>query len=199
MNKDLKPMLWSACFQICLFLKSTFFPLSLASSPLESNIWTHIQERVPSWPHPVSFAQTSAPVSSLPLWVLFPFWTPLLVCQVFQLLSQSPAPQLSLCVLSFAPHSCSRPLKNSFALHFSPRPLKSNICPNLDLNPIGFPGGWDGKEPACNAGDPGSVSRSGRSLEKGMATHSSILAWRIQQTEEPGGLQSTGLQRVGHD
>ena len=37
------------------------------------------------------------------------------------------------------------------------------------------------------------------SLEKGMATHSSILAWRISWTEEPGGLQSMGLQRVGND
>ena len=36
-------------------------------------------------------------------------------------------------------------------------------------------------------------------LEKGMATHSSILAWRIPWTEEPGGLQSMGSQRVGHD
>ena len=36
-------------------------------------------------------------------------------------------------------------------------------------------------------------------LEKRMATHSSILVWRIPWTEEPGGLQSTGLQRVGHD
>ena len=36
-------------------------------------------------------------------------------------------------------------------------------------------------------------------LEKGMATHSSILAWRIPWTEAPGGLQSTGSQRVGHD
>ena len=35
-------------------------------------------------------------------------------------------------------------------------------------------------------------------LEKGMATHSGILAWRIPWTEEPGGLQSRGLQRVGH-
>ena len=35
-------------------------------------------------------------------------------------------------------------------------------------------------------------------LKKGMATHSSILAWRISWTEEPGGLQSTGLQRVRH-
>ena len=36
-------------------------------------------------------------------------------------------------------------------------------------------------------------------LEKGMATHSSILAWRIPWTEEPGGLRSMGLQRVGQD
>ena len=36
-------------------------------------------------------------------------------------------------------------------------------------------------------------------LEKGMTTHSSILAWRIPRTEEPGGLQSIGSQRVRHD
>ena len=36
-------------------------------------------------------------------------------------------------------------------------------------------------------------------LEEGMATHSSILAWRIPWTEEPGGLQSMGSQRVGHN
>ena len=36
-------------------------------------------------------------------------------------------------------------------------------------------------------------------LEKGIATHSSILAWEILRTVEPGGLQSMGLQRVGHD
>ena len=35
-------------------------------------------------------------------------------------------------------------------------------------------------------------------LEKGMATHSSILAWRIPWTEDPGGLQSMGSQRAGH-
>ena len=35
--------------------------------------------------------------------------------------------------------------------------------------------------------------------EKGMASHSSVLAWKIPWTEEPGGLQSTGLQRVEHD
>ena len=37
------------------------------------------------------------------------------------------------------------------------------------------------------------------SLEEGMATHSSILAWRISWTEGPGGLLSIGSQRVGHD
>ena len=36
-------------------------------------------------------------------------------------------------------------------------------------------------------------------LEEGMAAHRSILAWRIPWTEEPGGLQSMGSQRVGHD
>ena len=36
-------------------------------------------------------------------------------------------------------------------------------------------------------------------LDKEMATHSSTLAWKIQWTEEPGGLQSMGSQRVGHD
>ena len=63
----------------------------------------------------------------------------------------------------------------------------------------GFPGGSDGEESACSAGGLGSVPGSGRSLEKGMGAHSSILAWRIPWTEEPGGLQSMGFQRVGHD
>ena len=64
---------------------------------------------------------------------------------------------------------------------------------------LGFPGGLDGKEYAYRAGDPGSIPGSGRSLGKEMATHSSILAWRIPWTEDPGGLQSMGSQRVGHD
>ena len=51
----------------------------------------------------------------------------------------------------------------------------------------------------ANAGDLGVIPGSGRSLEKEMATHSSILAWRVPWTEEPGRLQSTGSQRVGHD
>ena len=52
---------------------------------------------------------------------------------------------------------------------------------------------------AGDASDGGSIPGSGRSPEEGMATHSSILAWRIPWTEEPGGLQSIGSQRVGHD
>ena len=51
------------------------------------------------------------------------------------------------------------------------------------------------KESACNVGDTGAmglIPGSGRSPEEGMATHSSILAWRIPWTEEPGGLQSMG-------
>ena len=45
----------------------------------------------------------------------------------------------------------------------------------------------------------GSIPGSGRSLEEGMETPSSILAWRIPWTEEPGKLQSMGLQKVRHD
>ena len=52
---------------------------------------------------------------------------------------------------------------------------------------------------AADARDTGSIPGSGRSLEKETATHFSILAGRIPWTEEPGGLQSTGLQRVGHN
>ena len=48
------------------------------------------------------------------------------------------------------------------------------------------------------AEDQGSIPGSGRSAKE-MATHSSILAWKIAWTEEPGGLQSMGSQRVRHD
>ena len=63
----------------------------------------------------------------------------------------------------------------------------------------GFPGGSDGKASAYNAGDPGSIPGSRRSLEKEITTQSSTLAWRIPGTEEPGGLPSLGSHRVGHD
>ena len=63
----------------------------------------------------------------------------------------------------------------------------------------GFPGSLDGKASAYNAGDPGLIPGSGRSPGEEMATHSSIHALKIPWTEEPGGLQSMGSQRVGHD
>ena len=63
----------------------------------------------------------------------------------------------------------------------------------------GFPCGSAVKNPPANAGDSGSIPRSGRSLEKEMATHSSILAWEIPWAEEPGVLQSMRSQRNGHN
>ena len=63
----------------------------------------------------------------------------------------------------------------------------------------GFPGGSDDKAAAYNAGDLGSILGWEDPLEMEMATHSSILAWKIPWTEEPGRLQSMGSQRVGQD
>ena len=79
------------------------------------------------------------------------------------------------------------------------------VCVDVD---VGFPCGSDGKESACKAGDLGSISgfnpwvqSLGQEdpLEKEIATHSGILAWEMPGTEEPGGLQSMGSQRVKHD
>ena len=55
------------------------------------------------------------------------------------------------------------------------------------------------KKSACNAGGLGLIPGLGKSLEKETTTHSSIFAWRIQWTEEPGRLQSMELQRAGYD
>ena len=59
------------------------------------------------------------------------------------------------------------------------------------------------KESACNAGDLQEMQVRALGwedpLEEEMATHSSILVWKIQRTEEPGGLQSIRLERVEHD
>ena len=63
----------------------------------------------------------------------------------------------------------------------------------------GFPGGSDSKKSAYSAGDQVQSLGQEDTLEKGIATHSSILAWRILWTEEPGGLQSMGSQTMGHD
>ena len=65
---------------------------------------------------------------------------------------------------------------------------------------LDFPGGSEDKESTRNAGDQGLIPGLGRSPGEGNgSTCSSILAWRIPWTEEPGWLQSMGLQRVGHD
>ena len=61
---------------------------------------------------------------------------------------------------------------------------------------IDHAGGSDGKESACNAGEPGLIPASGRSPGEGTATHTNIFAWRISWTKEPGRLQSMGLERV---
>ena len=55
------------------------------------------------------------------------------------------------------------------------------------------------KNPPANLGGTGSTPGLEDLLEEGMASHSSILAWEIPWTEDPGWLQSTGSQRVGHN
>ena len=63
---------------------------------------------------------------------------------------------------------------------------------------LGFPVGSDGKESACNAGNLGSIPGLGRSPEKGMATHSSILAWKIPMDREgysPWGCEKSGITK----
>ena len=83
----------------------------------------------------------------------------------------------------------------------------SNLLTHLANFPssgkMGFPGGSDNKESVCHAGDLGLIPGSGGSSGERIPlqyhpTHSGILAWRIPWTEEPGGLQSMGLLRVGH-
>ena len=63
---------------------------------------------------------------------------------------------------------------------------------------LGFPTNSVDKESACNTEDQGSIAGLGRFPEEGKTTHSSILACRIPWTEEPGGLQFVGSQRVRH-
>ena len=53
---------------------------------------------------------------------------------------------------------------------------------------MALPGGSDGEESACNAGDSGLIPGSGRGPGEGNGNHPGILAWRIPWTEEPGGL-----------
>ena len=93
-----------------------------------------------------------------------------------------------------------------FILFFIFYPLDARLfCVSIKRSKIahqvlfwGFPGGSDGKESACNVEDPGSITGSGRSSGGGNCISLQYLAWRIPWTEEPGGLQSLGSQRVRH-
>ena len=85
--------------------------------------------------------------------------------------------------------------KWKFGIFFARSRVKSHQVMFL----VGFPGGSNGKELACNVGDLSSIPGSGRSLGVGMATHSSILARSIPWNKEPGRLQATGWHRVGQD
>ena len=64
---------------------------------------------------------------------------------------------------------------------------------------MGFLGGSDGKESACNVGDPGSIPESGKSPGEGNSNPLQYSCLGNSHRQEPGGLQFIGLQRVGHD
>ena len=76
--------------------------------------------------------------------------------------------------------------------------FQSYSLSNFQIYIVGFPGSSMVKNLLAITGDMGSLGWEDP-LEKGKATHSSILAWRISWTEEPSGLQSMGSQRVRHD
>ena len=89
-------------------------------------------------------------------------------------------------------------------IHSQQLSLLKVSCPNSPYLccPVGFPGSSMVKNlPAMQEMQETWVQSLGREdpLEEGMVTHSSILAWRIPWTEEAGGLQSIGSQRVGHN
>ena len=83
---------------------------------------------------------------------------------------------------------------NMYKIHFS---FHLDLCPTTTWPK--FLGGSVVKNPFANARDAGSILGSKEPLEKQMATHSSFLGWEISWTEEPGAIQSMGLQRVRHD
>ena len=73
-------------------------------------------------------------------------------------------------------------------------PIPGNLHP---FPKMGFPGGSDNKESTCNVGDLGSIPGLGRAPGEGIATHSSILGWRIPWTEEPGRLHTVhGVTKI---
>ena len=84
-----------------------------------------------------------------------------------------------------------------FNLIFSSKGYAFQIAYALGINSGNFPNSSVGKESSCNAGDRVQFLGQEDPLEKEMATHSSILAWRIPWTEVPGRLQSMRLQESG--
>ena len=86
----------------------------------------------------------------------------------------------------------------AFVFPFSYRRLVWSLTTNFSSTILSlvFPGGPVVKNPPVNAGDVGLIPGQEDPLEKAMATHSSTLAWGVLWTEEPGGLQSVGLQKL---
>ena len=90
-------------------------------------------------------------------------------------------------------------LHNAYSWNFADH----RVSQKLTVPHVGGPsGGAVVKNPPANAGDiryVGLIPGLGRSPAGGLAVHSSILAWRIPWTEEPGGLESMGSHRVGYN
>ena len=153
-----------------------------------------IRSRLLLWP-PWSVARQA------PLSMRFPgqgYWSGLLGCHFLQAANV-------ICPLSFllsdgAGAHCPSRTSEGLCVWFSVSEVKVALltltffCQSL----WDFPGGLDDKEPARDAEDLGSILGHGKPLEKGMATHSSVLAWRILWPEEPGGLQSIYFVKCAH-
>ena len=106
---------------------------------------------------------------------------------------EGPGVQKAACESQRKKAACSQPGETSGVCHVHPLTsvpasiLRASLVAQTAKN---LPAGQETWAPSLSREDP---------LEKGMATHSSILAWRIPWREEPGGLQSMGSQRVEHD
>ena len=95
----------------------------------------------------------------------------------------------------------------SYSFILEIKPLLVTLFANIFSHPVdclfillmGLPRWLSRLKSPCNAGDAGSIPGSEDPLEEGMATHSTVLVWRIPRTEKPGRLQSMGSQRVGYD
>ena len=115
---------------------------------------------------------------------------------------QSTSPHTGrLCVvhISWLKNVVSQTMSPNLHLHDSPY-LPAIFSGALQISrTVGFPGGASGKESACQYKRQVQSLGQEDPLEEEMATHSNILAWRIAWTEEPGGLQSVGSQRVRHN